>query len=146
MTVRQLLYLCVWIPAPVEDKVLEEEDEIKAETDGGEAELGEVPGERGPVLAVVRHQDHLEQTGQAATEVQQDVAHTPALGALMAVVRHHLGDELGQSNEELHVGEDIQERQPAGDLGQGEAEADADEDCLETEVEVVLPCVFMRTH
>ena len=64
----------------------------------------------------------------------------------MAVVHHHLGDELGQSNEELHVGEDIQERQPAGDLGQGEAEADEDEDCLETEVEVVLPCVFMRTH
>ena len=45
----------VRIPVPVEDKVLEEEDEVKAEADGGEAELGEVPGERGPVLTVVRH-------------------------------------------------------------------------------------------
>ena len=109
----------VRIPVPVEDKVLEEEDEIKAEADGGEAELGEVPGKRGPVLAVVRHQDHLEQTGEAPAHVQQDVSHTPTLGALVAVVRHHLRDELDESNEELHIGEQIEERQPAGDLGQG---------------------------
>ena len=70
------MYLLVRIPVPVEDKVLEEEDEIEAETDGGEAELGEVLGKRGPVLTVVRHQNHPEQTGQAATEVQKDVAHT----------------------------------------------------------------------
>ena len=129
----------VRLPVPVEDKVLEEEDEVKAETDDGEAELGEVPGDGGPVLTVVSHQDHLEETGQAAAEVQQDVPHTPALGALMAVVRQHLREELGQSNQELHIGEQIEETQPAADLGQGEAEADEDEDCLETEVEAALP-------
>ena len=119
--------------------MLQEEDEIKADADGGEAELGEVPGERGPVLAVVRHQDHLEEAGQAPAEVQQDVAHTPALGALVAIVHHHLGHELGQSYEELHIGEQIEERQPAGDLGQGEADAGEAEDCLETKVEAALP-------
>ena len=129
------------IPAPVLPGLI-------VDAVGGEAELGEVPGERGPVLAVVSHQDHLEEAGQPAAEVQQDVAHTPALGALMAVVRHHLGDELGQSNEELHVGEQIEKRQPAGHLGQGEAEADEDNDCLETEVDLARPGdpLILRLH
>ena len=138
----------VRIPVPVEDKVLEEEDEVKAEADGGEAELGEVPGERGPVLTVVRHEDHLEQTGEAPAHVQQDVSHTPTLGALVAVVCHHLRDELDESYEELHIGEQIEKRQPVGDLGQGEAEAGEDEDCLETEEEAALPGdpLILRLH
>ena len=100
------------IPAPVLPGLI-------VDAVGGEAELGEVPGERGPVLAVVSHQDHLEEAGQPAAEVQQDVAHTPALGALVA-----------------------------GDQSQGEAEADQDNDETETEVNLVRPgdTLIIRLH
>ena len=74
--------MCVGLHVPVQDEVLEQENGVEAEADCGEAELGEVPGYCRPVPAVVRHQNHLQEAGQPARQVQQDVGRAPANSVL----------------------------------------------------------------
>ena len=59
-----------------------------------------------PVAPVVGHQDHPQEAGQ----VQLDVAHTPALDdGLVPVVDPGLGDVLDQGDDQLEVGQDVEE-------------------------------------
>ena len=106
--------------------MLSQKEEVKHEADPGQAELGGVAGEGVPVAAVVGDQDHLHEAGQAATQVQQDVTHTPAPGALMPVVCPGLRNVLDQSDDQLEGGQDVEGGEPGGGSGQGEADRDDD--------------------
>lgn len=75
---------------PVEHIVLQNEEHIEDETEGPEAELGEVPEERGPVVVVVRVEHHLQDGEETADEVQEDVSDRPAYGGFALVVHVRL--------------------------------------------------------
>ena len=106
--------------------MLSQKEQVKHEADPGEAELGGVAGEGVPVAAVVGHQHHLHEAGQAAAQVKQDVADTPALGALVPVVGPGLGDVLDQGDDQLEGGQDVEGGEPGGGGGQGQDDGDDD--------------------
>lgn len=118
----------MWQVPPVEDVMLEHEEDVEQDGEQSEAELGGVAEEGAPVVVVVGDEDHLEDAEGASGEVEEDVANAPTNGTLASEVHVGLGDILDQRDPELHIGAVEEEVQPGDDTDAGEDEGDDDED------------------
>ena len=77
----------MWEIASVEHIVLEHEENVEYDREEPEPKLGGVPKQAVPVIIVVGDEEHLEHAEAASSEVQEDVANTPANSALPPVTR-----------------------------------------------------------
>ena len=50
----------IWFRIRIQNKVLNEENSIKEETDTRQTKLGDISYQRGPIITVVGNQDHLD--------------------------------------------------------------------------------------
>lgn len=86
------------------------------------------------LTVVVGDGEHLQHAHRAAGNVEVDHVDRPAGGGLAPEVEHHLGQVLHRGNDQFHVGEVVDEGEPAEDVHKGEhheESADGPGRCLE---------------
>ena len=111
----------------INDVFLDEENDLKNDSDDAGAEFAGIAGDAGRVFVVDGDKEHLEQRGRAADQVEDHHAHGEAFRRFTPVIEQSLRSVLDETEEGLDVAEEVDGLQPGDDGGGGEEDADDDQ-------------------
>jgi len=113
----------VRLVVPVEDVMLEDEENVEENGEEAESEFRHVAEDAFPVVVIVRLQKHLQDGKGAPSEVKKNIPDAPSVRAFTLVVHVGLRNVLDDGDEKFEIGQKLGESQPSHDVRRRENQA-----------------------